>query len=312
MADAKGIRSPGRDIYSVNFADYLPETLKRDPKMKALAAAVTEQMLGVSGEIDNVLIYSRIDELPEELIDILAFDMHVDWYDYYYPIEIKRAVVKNSVKVHKKLGTKYAVETALRCVYKNVGISEWFEYGAKPYYFKINLDTSGECFLESTFLDIISKVKFYKNLRSHCQGIYVKMNGRSAIIGTIAAGGVGAALKVKAKTADKIEAKETLHIVTVGEVGYRLKVKAKTADRIESKEVIRIMSLESAGSTIKVKATLPKQIQGQKNISVSAITQEENRLQIKARMPGKLKGGTTVKVIFKPKTGNSMMVKGEV
>ena len=61
----KGIRSPGRDIYSVNFADYLPETLKRDPKMKALAAAVTEQMLGVSGEIDNVLIYSRIDELPE-------------------------------------------------------------------------------------------------------------------------------------------------------------------------------------------------------------------------------------------------------
>ena len=137
MADGKGIRSPGRDIYSVNFADYLPETLKRDPKMKALAAAVTEQMLGVSGEIDNVLIYSRIDELPEELIDILAFDMHVDWYDYSYPLAAKRDILKNSVKVHKKMGTKYAIEKGLSGLYPISEVEEWFEYGGQPHHFHI-------------------------------------------------------------------------------------------------------------------------------------------------------------------------------
>ena len=110
MPNPKGIRNAGRDMYTVNFADYLPGALKQDPKIKAIAEAVTKEALTVSGEIENVLIYSRIDELPEALIDILAYDMHVDWYDYSFPLKVKRDILKSSVKVHKKMGTKYAVE----------------------------------------------------------------------------------------------------------------------------------------------------------------------------------------------------------
>ena len=161
----KGIRSPGRDIYSVNFADYLPETLKRDPKMKALAAAVTEQMLGVSGEIDNVLIYSRIDELPEELIDILAFDMHVDWYDYSYPLAAKRDILKNSVKVHKKMGTKYAIEKGLSGLYPISEVEEWFEYEGQPHHFHIVCDVSSNR-ITASYREIVNAVKMYKRLSS--------------------------------------------------------------------------------------------------------------------------------------------------
>lgn len=261
MADTKGAINPGRDIYSVNFADYLPETLKRDPKMKALAAAVAKQMLGISAEIDNVLIYSRLDELPEELIDILAFDMHVDWYDYSYPLDIKREIVKNSVKVHKKLGTKYAVETALKNVYKDVGISEWFEYGGKPYFFKINVNVSNTGFAEGAYQDILSKVWFYKNLRSHCDGIYISLKGKSAVIGVMAGSGVGEILKVKARTADKIETKEALHVMTDGAVGEELKVKAKTADKIEAKETLHVMTDIAVGGAMKVKPKLAKEVQ---------------------------------------------------
>ena len=53
-----------QDIYHVDFAEYLPPALQRDPKIKALAKVMAEQLLSVSGIIDNVLIYSRIDELP--------------------------------------------------------------------------------------------------------------------------------------------------------------------------------------------------------------------------------------------------------
>ena len=109
MPDQKRIRSPGNDIYSTKFSDYLPGALKKDPKIKSLAEAVTEQLLEVSDSMELVLIYSRIDELPEDLVDILAYDMHIDWYDYSYPLEAKRDMLKNSIKVHKKMGTKYAV-----------------------------------------------------------------------------------------------------------------------------------------------------------------------------------------------------------
>lgn len=278
----KGIRSPGRDIYSVNFADYLPETLKRDHKMKALAAAVTEQMLGVSGEIDNVLIYSRIDELPEELIDILAFDMHVDWYDYSYPLAAKRDILKNSVKVHKKMGTKYAVVTALGNVYGNVGISEWFEYGGRPYFFKIHIDIGINGFSDNAYLDIFSKVQSYKNLRSHCGGLYIRLGGGSAKTKAAAGGGIGAVLKVKAKTAGSIYAKETLHSITAGAVG----------------------------AVLKVKPVLKKEIQGQETAHAMAAMAHENRIKVKARVRESLKGGAPMGAGAYQKTGNRLTVKG--
>jgi len=165
------IRSPGRDIYSVNFADYLPKTLKQDQKMKALAAAVTEQMLGVSAEIDNVLIYSRIDELPEELIDILAFDMHVDWYDYSYPLAAKRNILKNSVKVHKKMGTKCAVETALSALYSDNKVIEWFEYGGKPYTFRIQVNVTDTYEPIENKNKLVKAINIYKRLTAHLDSI---------------------------------------------------------------------------------------------------------------------------------------------
>ena len=147
MPNPKGIRNAGRDMYTVNFADYLPGALKQDPKIKAIAEAVTKEALTVSGEIENVLIYSRIDELPEALIDILAYDMHVDWYDYSFPLKVKRDILKSSVKVHKKMGTKYAVEKALGALYPQSEVEEWYQYEGEPHHFHIVCDVTeqGAC-----------------------------------------------------------------------------------------------------------------------------------------------------------------------
>lgn len=93
-----------KTIYNADYSECLPEALKKDPKMVALANATAAALLDTSGIMNSVLIYSRFDELPEELVDILAYDLHVDWYDYNYPLEAKRDLVKNSVKVHKKWG----------------------------------------------------------------------------------------------------------------------------------------------------------------------------------------------------------------
>ena len=175
MPNPRGITEAGRDIYTVNFADYLPAALKHDPKMRAIAEAVTKEALTVSEEIENVLIYSRIDDLPEPLIDILAYDMHVDWYDYSYSLSMKREIVKNSVKVHKRMGTKYAVETALKVIYKTTRIKEWFEYGGRPYWFKVTINIENKGLTENTIRDIWEKMCFYKNLRSHCEGIFFSL-----------------------------------------------------------------------------------------------------------------------------------------
>lgn len=228
LADAKGIRSPGRDIYSTDFADYLPETLKRDAKMRALAAAVTEQMLGTSAEIEKVLIYSRIDELPEELIDILAFDMHVDWYDYSYPLEIKRNILKSSVKVHKKMGTKYAVEKALKAFYPESRVEEWFEYGGRPYTFRIKITISSLGMTESMAIQLIKKMWFYKNLRSHCERITFVLNAPKVTIRTAPYLILGELIKIKARPEKNLQSSGRKVAVASVETGQTIKIRPRT------------------------------------------------------------------------------------
>lgn len=153
-------------IYNADYSDCLPEALKKDPKMVALANATAAALLDTSGIMDTVLIYSRFDELPEELVDILAYDMHVDWYDYNYPLEAKRDLVKNSVKVHKKMGTKYAIETALGSLFPESEVEEWFQYEGEPGHFHIILDVTNQK-ITADYAAIIRAVKMYKRLSAH-------------------------------------------------------------------------------------------------------------------------------------------------
>ena len=119
----------------------------------------------ISANQEN-LVEVRFDELPEELVDILAYDLHVDWYDYNYPLEAKRDLVKNSVKVHKKMGTKYAIETALGSLFPESEVEEWFQYEGEPGHFHIVLDVTNQR-ITADYAAIIRAVKMYKRLSAH-------------------------------------------------------------------------------------------------------------------------------------------------
>lgn len=183
-------------IFNIDFTRTLPQFLKNDLKMQALAQVVSEQLQENARLIRNNIIYARIDSLPEKLLDILAYDFHVDWYDYDYPVEVKRELIKTSVKVHKKLGTKYAVETALGALHPQSKIVEWFEYGGEPFMFKVVLDVS-KSRIEVDLKDITRVVSIYKRLTAHLEGIYYEFNTK-ACLKTLAVGKIGTYIKVKA------------------------------------------------------------------------------------------------------------------
>lgn len=157
-------------IYDTDFSKIFPNVLQKDESMMAIAKVATEKLLEISNSIDKVLIYANIDKLPGEILDILAYDMHVDWYDETYPVEAKREVIKSSVTVHKKMGTKYAVEKALRAVHPASCIEEWFEYGGNPYCFRIICDTT-ESKVQANYEEIVNTVNIYKRLSAHLDSV---------------------------------------------------------------------------------------------------------------------------------------------
>lgn len=160
----------GKDIYTVDFAKYLPEALKTDEKICAIAEVLSKKLSYISNETQNAVIYSRIDDLPETLLDVLAYDMHVDWYDYSCPLTVKRDILKDSVETHKKIGTKRAVEKLIKDVFGEGEVEEWFEYGDAPFYFKIKTDAVLTPEINNFFIDMMQKVK---NTRSHLRTIEI-------------------------------------------------------------------------------------------------------------------------------------------
>ena len=154
-----------------NILAELPSALQNDENMNALATAIAGALAARPAEIDLTRIYAQIDALPEGMLDILAYDFKVDWWDGDYTVEQKRQTLKDSWKVHRMLGTKAAVETAISAIYPATQVQEWFEYGGEPYWFKLLIDLSGMLPNPEGHERVLNRVSFYKNLRSHIEEI---------------------------------------------------------------------------------------------------------------------------------------------
>lgn len=153
-----------------NLLSTLPCVLANDPGMQGLAEGIAECLQLRAEEIDSLRIYANIRNLPEDLLDILAKDFKVDWWNADYTLEEKRQTLLDSWDVHRKLGTKAAVEKAIGAVYDSVKVVEWFEYDKAeervPYHFRLTVG-SGETMMDYEKLQrALSRVRYYKNLRS--------------------------------------------------------------------------------------------------------------------------------------------------
>jgi phage tail P2-like protein len=161
-------------IYEADFLATLPPVLKNDTTILAIASAAAAELVGLLDEVPAPVIYARIGELPEILLDLLAYDFKVDWYDQSYDVATKRALIADNVKVHKRLGTKWAVRRVVETYFGEGALWEWFEYGGDPFHFLIvsTTDISGE-----TYNQFIKLLNIVKNARSVLDDVVVALPG---------------------------------------------------------------------------------------------------------------------------------------
>ncbi len=163
-----------------NLVATLPPALQKDPSAVALAEAMADLLARRPEEIEQLRIYPVIDRLDERLLDILAYDFKVDWWDADYPLEEKRRTLKDSWRVHKTLGTKAAVETAIRAIYPMTTVEEWFDYGGEPYHFRLRINTTDDSIHSEKQRRVLERVNYYKNIRSHMDGVSYFMQAAPA------------------------------------------------------------------------------------------------------------------------------------
>lgn len=169
-----------------NLMASLPQVLLEDESTAALASSIAAVLEKRCGEIRAVAIYPRIDALPEELLDILAQDLKIDWWHQSYSLETKREILKRSWNTHRILGTKAAVVETMKALFDKFDMIEWFEYGGQPGYFKI----------ETRSFQLIAEIERFVAALSAVKRLSAHLEKASVIAESNGIVGIGVATKL--------------------------------------------------------------------------------------------------------------------
>lgn len=143
------------------FEKLLPLFMRGEADDVAIARTLDPLIHEIGEKVRLCSDWGVVDDLPEEFLDALAWELDIDWYDKSADIEVKRALIKSADKVHAHHGTKAAVAQVVSDYYGEAEVKEWFEYlGGAPGHFKVSV-SSGDAhvIIPDEFIEAVKKVK---------------------------------------------------------------------------------------------------------------------------------------------------------
>ena len=161
----------------------IPDSLRKDEFTVALMEAFEIQYKELQEEIELYSVLSNVDTLPEVLIDYLAYEKHVEYYEDL-TIEKKRNIVQNAIEIHRKKGTKFALLRVLELLNMDGNVEEWFEYDGDPFNFKMEVDVSERGISEQSYILLEKLIGTYKNGRSWLEAVNVSLNSKDNLLQT--------------------------------------------------------------------------------------------------------------------------------
>ena len=113
------------DIYNASLADILPESLTIDRQFVAIAKALDPLLQKFAKDTRKAMHLQRLDELEGIILDVLAEQFHVDFYDSVNLDDAqKRNLIRNSIALHRRKGTVWAVEQVTKNFFRNPQVEE--------------------------------------------------------------------------------------------------------------------------------------------------------------------------------------------
>lgn len=153
------------------LADVSP--FKGDPKNDAFSYAIKKMMQFILEKADGTRTYSIIQNLPDDILDMLAVELRTMYYEETMDISVKRNIIQNTLSWYAKAGTPAAVEELISVVFGSGKIVEWFDFTEPPYTpgtFDIITNAPMERGIIDTLSAIIDKVK---NARSQIRRVVI-------------------------------------------------------------------------------------------------------------------------------------------
>lgn len=100
---------------NVPFTRLVPPNIRDDPKVEAATESTAQGVLdGVEANIPEVALWSRLEQVSDEILAELAFHLNRFDYDPDLPRAEREEMVRGALEWHAKAGTRWAVKDLLR------------------------------------------------------------------------------------------------------------------------------------------------------------------------------------------------------
>lgn len=155
-------------MFEFDITKWVPKFILNDKNGYAVAKAIEAGIQIMNDTVAKGLeCLMDYDKMPEWRLDELAWEMNC-LYDFYASIEEKRRWIKNATPWYLEYGTRAAVEKTANAVFSDSFVEEWFEYGGKPYYFRVSAKGKPDESDIRRFREMLEKAK---NVRSILESI---------------------------------------------------------------------------------------------------------------------------------------------
>ncbi|MCM3567840.1 phage tail protein I [Neobacillus mesonae] len=152
--------------------DFIPPALKSDQEVVAMADALTPIFSLI---FENTSLLKQFDGLPDNLLDFIAYEEQVDFYETVMGVDEKRALIDRAQLVHQLKGTPAAIEEVASIFFKNALVREWFEYGGNPFHFRIETDETFKS--EADIARLFRLIDVTKRKSTRLEGVWFKGDG---------------------------------------------------------------------------------------------------------------------------------------
>lgn len=159
-----------KTLDDIKLIDLMPPSIRNDPQVIHACESIEPDMEELKKLIQWTEIYSRIDELPESLIQFLAWENKILGAEWAIAgnLSKRRELVKNSYLLNKLRGTRWSVERIFNILGMRAEIKEWWEENAEPFTFRISLlDITGVGLTKEMEEWVTSLIYAYKPLSRH-------------------------------------------------------------------------------------------------------------------------------------------------
>lgn len=158
----------------------LPGNLK-EAETAALSAAVQKGIGRIRLFSRAAPVYAAVSELPEEVLNLLALELRVQYYSPGAPRKQREFLIRQAIAWYLHGGTPRVLNEYLETLYQGGTVEEWHQYQGKPYFFRAYVTVGEEDYIGAgEGKEIRERIGAYKNVRSWLDALILKFHAAAA------------------------------------------------------------------------------------------------------------------------------------